>query len=62
MHLVTMLVFLQSCAAFTVVQNRAVSATVLYAEYVPLEGEGKLNLKVRITYRTSVESFVFLAE
>jgi hypothetical protein len=47
MKFFTACLLISQAAAFTVApQSRA--ATHLYADYEPMEGEGKMNLKVRL--------------
>ena len=43
--LIAALILVQA-SAFTFMSNRAQSRLVRFAEYEPLEGEGKINLKV----------------
>jgi hypothetical protein len=45
-YIVAAALFFQTVGAFTVAPPQRVSTTQLSAEYEPMEGEGKINLKI----------------
>ena len=45
-YIVAAALICQSVGAFTVAPPQKVVSTKLYAEYEPMEGEGKINLKI----------------